>query len=310
MTPLKIRPTEVENFLKRDGFTIFLFHGVIEKQVHRIRNYTGKHIESIEFSRYLDVLTERGNPLSMDQILQYLDQKEPPPPNSFALTFDDGFENNFSIAEPILRNYSVPAMVYITTDFIDRNAMSWIDRVEYAVELTKEKSIHADWCNFSFPLITEGNRIQFLTAIRRHVKATHTCNPSEFADRLCLELGFPEISPSNDPLDKKLSWEQIRSLSQTSEYLSFGGHSHTHPILSFLSPNELDYELDTSLNLMREKGGIRSTHYSYPEGLEHCYSRAVIEGLRKRGVRCCPTAIAGINNQLTDPFHLSRVMVA
>jgi peptidoglycan/xylan/chitin deacetylase (PgdA/CDA1 family) len=246
----------------------------------------------------------------MDQVLQYLEQKEPFPPNSFALTFDDGFENNFSVAEPILKRYSVPAMIYLTTDFISRNSMSWIDRIEFAVELTKKQSIYSDWCNSSFTLNNSENRIQFLSAVRKHVKSTRTCNPNEFADKLCLELGFPDIASSNDPLDKKLSWKQIRDIGQSSKYLSFGGHSHTHAILSFLSSDELNYELDTSLDLMTNNGGLKTIHYSYPEGLKHCYSKDVIQELKKRGIKCCPTAIAGVNSELTDPFHLTRVMVA
>ena len=41
----------------------------------------------------------------------------------------------------------------------------------------------------------------------------------------------------------------------------------------------------------------------------HCYSEKVIKELKKKGVRCSPTAIDGINKTGTDPFHLLRIMV-
>ena len=94
------------------------------------------------------------------------------------------------------------------------------------------------------------------------------------------------------------------------DLMNIGGHSHTHAILSFLSPAALNNEINTSLRLLQDKAGVASTHYSYPEGLAHCYSDAVISELKKFGVQCCPTAIDGVNRPGIDPFHLNRIMVA
>ena len=45
-------PTTLCDFLSRRKLCIFLFHGVIEKQIDPVRNYTKKHIEKI----YLQVV--------------------------------------------------------------------------------------------------------------------------------------------------------------------------------------------------------------------------------------------------------------
>ena len=39
----------------------------------------------------------------MDQVLYHIENETPFPKNSFALTFDDGFENNMSIAAQFLQ---------------------------------------------------------------------------------------------------------------------------------------------------------------------------------------------------------------
>ena len=59
------------------------------------------------------------------------------PRNAYAITFDDGFENNYSLAAPILDDFNLPATFYFSTDFIENNSMSWIDKIEYCVELKK-----------------------------------------------------------------------------------------------------------------------------------------------------------------------------
>lgn len=294
--------------LRHDGLAIFLFHGVITADSHRVRNYTRKHITADVFARYIRAISHRGRALSMEEVLAYCDNKEQFPPNSFAVTFDDGFENNLSVAAPILSDHGVPATIYVTSGFIAENGMSWIDRIELAVENTGKREIAVSWVSEPFSLRDSADRISFLKAVRQHVKSNRSCNPNQFADELCDRLGSPGLFSSNDPLDLKMTWDQVREAHESS-LLRIGAHSHTHAILSFLDAQDLAYELDMSLGLLRDRAGIDPTHFSYPEGLAHCYSDTVIAELKERGVRCSPTAIDGINRSGADPFHLRRIMV-
>jgi peptidoglycan/xylan/chitin deacetylase (PgdA/CDA1 family) len=301
-------PECVAERLSDDRLAIFLVHGVIPRQVHPVRNYTGKHLEADLFAKVIKRLARDGHALSMAEVLAYCESGGPFPPRAFAMTFDDGFENNLSVAAPIMADHDVPGMIYITSGFIDENGMSWIDRIELAVEEASAQELVVDWAPHPFRLHDPASRIDFLKAVRRHVKNSPEVSPNAFADALCARLGKSGRLSSNDPLDLKLNWDQVRDAE--GGLITFGGHSHTHPILSFLSPSQLACELDVSLGLMREKSGIGPAHYSYPEGLPHCFSDDVIAQLKTRGVRCCPTAIDGVNSPGTDPFLLRRVMVA
>ncbi len=294
----------------RDGhIAIFLFHGVIKKQSHAVRNYTGKHIESELFARCIQRLKSVGTSLTMDQVLYYHQSNDVIPKNAFAITFDDGFENNLSIAAPILFAENVSATIYITTSFVENNCMSWIDLIEHAVEETSLDKYRSNWSEMIYDLSTTEGRIDFLKEVRRYVKGSSVCSPIQFADLLCTELGIENVPESLDLLDKKLTWDQIKSMN-SNDLISFGGHSHTHPILSYLSENELRREVSISLDLLKSKGHVGPTHYSYPEGQEYCFSDQVISVLKEHGVECCPTAIDGVNTTSIDPFHLKRILVA
>ena len=48
-----------------------------------------------------------------------------PPPGLAALSFDDGMEDNHSVLLPILRDYAIPATVYVTTGLIGQ-ANPWL----------------------------------------------------------------------------------------------------------------------------------------------------------------------------------------
>ena len=302
-------PEQVVARLNTQGAVIFLFHGVIARQEHSIRNYTGKHLLQPLFERCMARLSRKGTALSMDEILAISKKRTPFPPNSFAVTFDDGFENNLTLAAPILRHWRIPATVYLTTSFIESNQMSWIDRIERAVEETQVKEIRLEGNLSPQSLQHQNGKIEFLKAVRIHAKTRTECCPHRLANEICKQLGDIQEDQSDDPLDKKLSWKQVAE-ARESGILHFGGHSHTHAILSFLSAEQLDAELDISLGLLRERGGVGQIHYSYPEGLAHCFSDQVIQAMRKRGVECCPTAIEVVNTEETDPFRLFRVLVA
>lgn len=301
-------PGRMAERLSGDRLAIFLFHGVIDRQRHRVRNYTGKHIEADLFARCMRRLRDDGRALSMDQVLAHCEARRPFPARSYAITFDDGFENNLSVAAPILADLGIPATIYVTSGLVESNGMSWIDRIEFVIEDVAEQDLRVDWAPEPFPIRDAASRIEFLKAVRRHVKNDPACDPNAFADALCARLGRPGRLSTNDPLDLKMTWEQVRD-AHAGGHLTMGGHSHTHPILSFLTPERLADEIDTSLDLLAKKAGVGPTHYSYPEGLAHCYSEAVIAALKSRGVRCCPTAMDGVNEPSADPFHLRRIMI-
>ena len=301
-------PIALCNFLSQETLSIFLFHGVIEEQIEPVRNYTKKHIEKNLFASCIKLLSKTGTALSMDQVFT-LENETPFPKNSFALTFDDGFENNMSIAAPILTDYKVPATIYVTTNFIENNEMSWIDKIESAVQNVDIFKKKFYWMDEDVILKDKLSKIEFLKKVRAFVKKTPTCNPNEFADELCFSLEKQIITQSKSPLDLKMNWDQVRAMHK-SDFFTIGGHSHTHVILSFLDKKKLDYELDTSIDMLSQKAGINPIHYSYPEGLTHCYNSEVIKSLKKRGIKCCPTAIYGTNHLTTNSFELKRILVS
>lgn len=302
-------PDHLVSLLDQSELSIFLFHGVVPRKTREVRNYTGKHLDREIFARSIDAVSGVGQALSMDEVLWHCENNLAFPPKSFAVTFDDGFENNLSVAAPLLADLNVPATIYVTTDFVEHNRMSWIDKIESAVEAAPEQSLSTEWASDDFLLGDADSRILFLEAVRSYVKTSRSVHPDIFAEGICLQLGVDVAEHSDSELDRKLSWGQIRELAG-SEIFTVGGHSHSHPILSFLSAEELDNELDTCFSLLEDKAGVGPTHFSYPEGLRHCYSDEVINALSRRGVRCCPTAIEGRNNVGHDPFQLRRYLVA
>jgi peptidoglycan/xylan/chitin deacetylase (PgdA/CDA1 family) len=285
-----------------------LFHGVVREQRWQVRNYTRKHMLLARFEEILEDLCRSGTPVSMQQIADCTLSGAKLPNRSFAITFDDGFENNFSIAAPVLERLGIPATFYVTSGFVEMNSSSWIDMIERAVEASGDVMLTVPEYGLAATLMTIEDKRKFLDDVRRLVKNAPAIDPYRFADEVCQQLGAAGLEPDSD-LDSKMSWEQLRELNDHPLF-DVGGHSHTHRILSYLNNDDLKWEVSTSLNKLAEHVGIVPRHFSYPEGLSNCYSPRVIDELLWHGVICSPSAIHGVNRPGDNLFHLKRLMAA
>jgi peptidoglycan/xylan/chitin deacetylase (PgdA/CDA1 family) len=295
--------------LTNDGLAIFLFHGVIKAHRSAVRNYIRKHLDELTFVSFLEELRNKGVPLSMDQVVEFYSSGTPWPPRSFAITFDDGFENNYSVAAPILSDLRIPATFYVSTDLIDQNHMSWIDRIEYSIEAVTDGALSFPWDSKRiWPLATVADKINALRHLRSYVKGDPNLDTDEIASNICRQLCVEETKKSSDQLDQKMTWSQVSALNRDPDFI-VGGHSHNHVNLAFLDEPKMRNEIDTCLDLLKTKANMEATHFSYPEGLENCFSPSVISYLRSKGIVCSPSAIDGINAGAEDLFHLRRIFV-
>ena len=295
------------NYLNENNFCIFLFHGVISKKEYEVRNYNGKHLLKSHFITFLKNLVKLGNPISMDEVVYSINNNNFLPPNSFAITFDDGFKNNYDIAAPILDYYNCPATFYVATSFIEKNHMSWIDQIELIIEKTINQDLNLPWGNYHITN-DHNSKIKLLEDIRFNVKNYDKISPFDIVQIVYNQLNKDIIYSGDDELTKMMSWRQVREISNHNLF-TIGGHSHSHQILSFLNNNEMEKDIDKSFELISKNLKLKPHHYSYPEGLIHCFNEDIINHLKSHGVVCAPSAINGINNHMSDLFYLKRVNV-
>ncbi len=300
------------NFLSENSLCVFLLHGVVKNSNYHYRNFNRKHILAEEFDFFLETLMKNGTPVSMDNLIEYSNEKMMPE-NAFAITFDDGFENNLSVAAPILKQYNVPATFYLTTDFVANNTMSWIDRIDWAFEQSVACpliEISVPWRKIPVKLEAPSSRLSFLNEIRKTVKNDRSINQHKLSSSIQRQLGYQVVYSGTSEIDTKLNWEDVKCLEQC-DLFTIGGHTHSHPIMSFLSETELLHEIGYCLSLLKKHAGITTKHFAYPEGMSNCYNQKVIKSLKSFGIKCCPTAEHGVNqiSSKSDLFKLKRIFV-
>lgn len=289
--------------------TIFLFHGVIPDNArYAVRNYNRKHIHESYFRDIMKSLSNCGTAISINDIVSGVYAKEGAK-KPFIVSFDDGFRNNKTLAAPILQELNIPAVFYITTGFVEHNEMSWIDKIEWLFEnIEDEHRIQVSEKEILLIDKDPASKIFALNSIRKHVKQSRRINTRSYVNDIFQQVGKNVISESCDVLDEKLSWDDVVSLNRN-DLFTIGGHTHSHAIMSYISDEELQNEVDTSVSLLEKHIGVAPEHYSYPEGQEEHYNEETIAVLKSRGIKCCPSAIEGVNTYPLDLFNLNRIMV-
>ncbi len=77
-------------------------------------------VSEVTFTRQMEILRRDWNPIPLGQLVECLEQGQAIPPRAVVVTFDDGTQDTYQIAFPVLRRYRIPATVFVITGNIDR----------------------------------------------------------------------------------------------------------------------------------------------------------------------------------------------
>jgi peptidoglycan/xylan/chitin deacetylase (PgdA/CDA1 family) len=217
------------------------------------------------------------------------------PPYSMAVTFDDGYENNYTYAFPVLRAHSVPATIYVTTDFVDKKTPLWVDRLEYVIgmapggkDVSREEKIAVD------------------AALRAKLKLFEKKKREERLKALEADAGIAMTDFSGDKgVYAPLTWEECRMMRPWR--IAFGAHTKSHPILSRTSIFDQRDEIGESRRVVSQSLGSVSSVFAYPNGQPGDWTPETEETLQELGFSAALTTIPGVNTRRTNPYAMRRI---
>ncbi|MFT5111204.1 MAG: peptidoglycan/xylan/chitin deacetylase (PgdA/CDA1 family) [Parasphingorhabdus sp.] len=296
-----------DKLLWSGGVRILMYHGCCIGDPGLI-NRNGKHVEKKRLYAQLNGLLKKGwKALSLEQLHGYLQYDHPVPEFSFLVTFDDGFASNYEVAFPVLKELGVPAVIYITTSFVDANQPLWPDRVEYALcnSLVGKIAWENDDLAFDLSLENDNERLQATSVIKRSLKSMSEVYCLQRVNELESMLKI-RLSDANDSdLLKPLGWQQCREMAE-SGWVSIGAHTVNHPILSRCELNQAREEITQSKYHIEKELDQVCDSFAFPNGGASDFTNQTLELLKDNKFKSAMTTINGLNERSQDHLQLFR----
>jgi peptidoglycan/xylan/chitin deacetylase (PgdA/CDA1 family) len=243
-------------FRERNALMPFLFHSLFldkaEVERHLVDPLQRTTVD--EFRQFIRYYLDNGYRfVSPTDLLAGL-----PADGKYALiTFDDGYYNN-SRALPVLEEFKVPAVFFISTDHVRENRCFWWD------VLYRERS-------------AQGKTHEQIYAEAVSMKSIRT---EEIEDRLAQLFGPRAFTPRGD-VDRPFAPDELREFAK-SPYVHLGNHTAHHAILTNYTREQVREQLKGAQEALRQITGVEPCAIAYPNGNQ---SDSVIEICNDLGLK-------------------------
>jgi peptidoglycan/xylan/chitin deacetylase (PgdA/CDA1 family) len=255
------------------------------------------------FTQQLRALRRMTSVVPLDVGLAALRAGRQLPPRAVALTFDDGYRDNLTLATPVLRELGLPATVYLVPGLLDGEVDPWWERLGWAFAQASVPSI--DFEGLNLDLGRPAARMASLKRVEPLLKARDEAARREAVATL-VEMLAPAGSYRAE--DLFMDWSEARDLVQAG--ISIGSHSMRHVILGQETERSQREDLHQSRSRLQEALEIPITSLAYPNGQRADYDATTIVAAEAAGYSHAITAWGLVNYQSTDRFEIRRRLLA
>lgn len=277
------------------------YHGVVQEQACPPR---WTEVRLTRFREQMTSVRRRYRLLPLREIVERLRRGAALPAYTAAVTFDDGYRNNFTHAFPVLRELGIPATIFLTTGFLDERRPLWTDRLTLALARSRESMLEI--AGHALPLRTPAERQRARDVVAAHLKAL----PGPEKDRQLdtVERGLGAVTADLPEELAPLGWDDVRAMG-ASGLVDFGSHTVTHQIVSRLGPEDRAREIVQSCQRVEEEIGARCRLFAYPNGEPGDFDDESRSLLRATNTIGAVTTVPGLVARDADVWTLPRILV-
>ncbi|MBK8267399.1 MAG: polysaccharide deacetylase family protein [Planctomycetes bacterium] len=215
-----------------------------------------------------------------------------------AITFDDGYQDNFRFAVPILNEVDLRATFFVISNLIGTSKRPWYDELAHLVSESESFAMALNWLNRNHFTSNSSHQLdaQGIVAL---AKKLGTDNRRELIEQL--SEGRSEAVRTDDCI---VTSQQMHAMQSAGHEI--GSHSSTHEILTQLDDASLAHEVAGSRRQIEELLGRSIRLFCYPNGDT---DDRVVEAVRSAGYTHAVTTESGANLVSQDRFRLRRSFI-
>jgi peptidoglycan/xylan/chitin deacetylase (PgdA/CDA1 family) len=288
----------------------------------------GLSVSPQHFEEQLEVLKNFASCLTVGMLAKNVKQKELDR-KSIAITFDDGYADNFQTARPLLEKHDLLATIFIVTGAIGSDREFWWDELDrlFLQEGSLPQTFHWNTLPEVEWNLSDVSDYSKEEAFDNRSWKTHQDPPTErhalyyflwqqlrgltTEERQSALREFRIWAKKDDearPTHRPMSLEELQLLA-TSAVIELGCHTVTHPRLSTLGLKEQHHEIASSKKMLEEWIGRQVSSFAYPYGSQDDFTDETTMVVKATGLKSACTTLLGTASETTDLLLLPRVAV-
>ena len=243
----------------------------------------------VMFERHLDCLARYFQFATLDEIGDHLLNGIPFEKPVAAITFDDGYQDVYEQALPVLERKGIPAAMFVVTDLVDRPFWQVHDKLYHLV--AKAFACWDDPQRQMFGLLRDlglpAHDFTRRSAVGSPLMAVSTLLPGlPQADIRRIMAGL-EASVGNGFYNVPLAvtWEMLKDMRRRG--FTIGSHTRSHVSLPMESPETITAEVEGSKEELERRLGETIDHFAYPGGQ---FTADIVDAVARAGYRFAYTA--------------------
>lgn len=284
----------VGRLVSKNKLSILIYHQVFETN----DPMRPSEPDSAEFSWQMKLLRENFNPISLIEAVVLLKENKLPP-NSVCVTFDDGYLNNLTVAQPILEQYKIPATVYVATGF-SHGINMWNDRLIDLIGNTELSSFNLQALQLPPEQVSDyASRRQLAYKLIPLIKYQDYQQRTAIIEQLYADNQARELPA------KMMTPEQIKQLADLG--VEIGAHTIDHPILASQSAEQQHQQITQSKIQLEQWLQQSVVGFAYPNGKPvDDYPTSAVDIIKQAGFGYAVSTTAGISTPTADFYQLNR----
>jgi peptidoglycan/xylan/chitin deacetylase (PgdA/CDA1 family) len=298
------------------GPTVVTYHGVFPAGYKVTTALDGNLIHADSLRRQLKLLTKRYQVITPEDFLRWSEEKLSLPPRSILLTCDDALRNTLTEMVPILEEFGVSCLFFVTgASGEETPSMLWYEEL-YLMLLGANEPISLSLPEAGIgacPIVRNERHAFWWTLVERLSQFDGELRRrflNEIRGQLELSESWRERFVQDSTLAARFLTLDVAGLRKLAAAgMTIGAHSLSHPILARASAELAWREISESRSVLENILGQTVWAFGYPFGNAATVTARDVQMTEQAGFRCAFMNSGGGFGAKIDRFALPRVHV-
>lgn len=296
----------LEKYYLRNKNFILMYHRVLNSvESQRLYVQPGMFVSTASFEKQIVFLKDRFEVIFLEDLVEKVLNGEAI--GGFcAITFDDGWRDNYTDAFSLLEKYRVPATIFLATGFVGTDKIFWPEELCYYLK----QNLAAKSASYGAP----PSFIRFC----KEISVYHQCIRETFFDRSIKILKgyspgnreeileyFRDMLGTDSFPRQMLNWDEVQQMF-ASGLVRFGAHTVNHEMLDQVSLQKARDEITKSREDIEHNLGGRVSTFAYPNGN---YTESIRNILTESGFNAALTTRKGFLAKGMPLMEIPRIAI-